>query len=367
MRKSGKVVVFGLILVLALGTILAACAQPSPTAAPTAAPAVTVTVTVPSQQEVYKLRAQHIGQPGGTLDFIAERYTELVETMSQGRLKMVWTGSGTIVPDMELLTAVGKGTLDMAETISFYMMGSIPVANFAFGFPGQFRSAEDCIRYQKMGFTDIVARAYAEHGAVEVIGAMVTDTVLPIFLTKDAPRLADIEGMKIRVGGALGTVLGKAGASIVMMAGGELYTAISTGIIEGAGYGDWAMAGAIGILEATDYALTGLVGARHGGEFVINKEKWESLPADLQEILNLVLKDWAYEGFYSVEDPELTTVTSQEMKIKFAEQGGKVITWPQEDMDKITELSIELMGELAAKDKYCAEALELFKEMLKRR
>ena len=158
MRKRGKVVIFGLVLVLALGAILAAC-QPTPTTttSPTptktvtvtktvTAPKVTVTAAAPTE-EVYTLRVQSFAIPG-TYFFdkvLGEEFVKPLEELSGGRLKIESVGSGAIVPDAEMHTATAKGVIDMSVTANFYYSGTMPVAVFEYGYPGLYTSRRDSI------------------------------------------------------------------------------------------------------------------------------------------------------------------------------------------------------------------------------
>jgi TRAP-type mannitol/chloroaromatic compound transport system substrate-binding protein len=170
-------------------------------------------------------------------------------------------------------------------------------------------------------------------------------------------RLADVKGMKIRAGGALGEVLTKAGASATNIPGGELYTALSTGLIDGVIYGTIKGAMSIGLHESAKYCVKDIHGPHFLADYFINEKVWSSLPADLQEVIRLANTKAVYEAsLHNYRD-------NQEKYKEFQMDGGTLIIWPKEDFDTMTQYSIEVMESLAASD---ANAGRVYNEVVKK-
>lgn len=106
------------------------------------------------------------------------------------------------------------------------------------------------------------------------------------WFNREINSLNDLKGLKMRIPGLGGDVLAKAGGSPVLLAGGEIYTSLERGVIDATEwvgpYHDTLM----GFQEIAKYYYA--PGWHEPGtalEFIFNKEQFESLPPDLQEIL----------------------------------------------------------------------------------
>jgi TRAP-type mannitol/chloroaromatic compound transport system substrate-binding protein len=64
--------------------------------------------------------------PGVAAQFVAKRVGEL----SAGRFEIQLFGAGEIVPALQVLDAVGNGTVEMGHTAAFFWQGKMPAANF---------------------------------------------------------------------------------------------------------------------------------------------------------------------------------------------------------------------------------------------
>ena len=106
-----------------------------------------------------------------------------------------------------------------------------------------------------------------------------------IWSKKEIGSLADLKGMKVRVGGYLPTMGIKAmGASPVTIAGSELAPAMMAGTIDGVltslGYGY-----SIGLAKVSKHFTLTPLSPTWTATTVINRKKFASLPKDLQQVL----------------------------------------------------------------------------------
>jgi TRAP-type mannitol/chloroaromatic compound transport system substrate-binding protein len=349
-----------IVIILATGIGLTACTpkeEPSPTFKPSPSPAPA------PEAEVYTLRLQTFAEPGTYFHdkTIPEGWLIPLETVSNGRIKIEHSGSGTIVPNAEMHTAVGKGVIDMCMTTNLFFQGTLPVTALEYGYPGQFENMRDMQQFLRLGFHDILVDAYTETFNVHYLFA-IPDYRLDLISTKPFPRLSDIKGSKLRVGGALGKVFGEVGASAVMLPGSEIYTALSTGVIDGAGYGGMNDAESIGLTEVAEYAVLGVYKAKIVGDCMINEDLWNTLPQDIQLIIQQTTEHLAsYGGLYNDWQNTLKTIEVREM-------GGTTYKWPKEDFDTMAEISIKLMDELATEEpRWAAPAVKIMKEIMEGR
>ena len=111
------------------------------------------------------------------------------------------------------------------------------------------------------------------------------------WFNKEINSLDDIKGLKMRIPGIGGEVLKRAGGIPVTLPGGELFTALQTGVIDATEwvgpYNDLTF----GFYQAAKYYY--YPGWHEPGsmlELLINKDEWESLPRHLQAIIETASK-----------------------------------------------------------------------------
>ncbi len=108
-----------------------------------------------------------------------------------------------------------------------------------------------------------------------------------VFMTTKKPirTLADVKGLKIRTPSkAAGEVLKAYGASPVSMPATKVYTAMSTGVIDGALMGSDSLL-IFKLIEPTKYVTVGLPEMPTAIFIVINEEAWNELPQAQQSAL----------------------------------------------------------------------------------
>jgi TRAP-type mannitol/chloroaromatic compound transport system substrate-binding protein len=231
-----------------------------------------------------------------------------------------------------------------------------------YGFPGQYTAKWDVQETLWSGMLDIYRDAYAEvnlHFVTEFL-----ENPLDLCSSKKFDGLASLKGAKIRAGGAYGDMLKElAGASVVMMPGGDIYTSMATGVIDGFVFGDILTAKIFGLLETCQYAVSPtLYGGHGGGCFFVNMDTWNELPEDVKLLIDLGVNNYA-------KDFTLYFQPGWQVKQEFVnDMGGELVPFPAADIAKINEWTFKKMDELAAQDpKFTAPAVELMKSIMANR
>jgi len=97
---------------------------------------------------------------------------------------------------------------------------------------------------------------------------------------------ADMQGLKMRIGGAAGLIFKQMGVNVVNLPGGEILPAAERGVIDAA---EWVTPGEdmkMGFHEIwKNYYLPGMHENVTVAELLVNKDVWDKLPADLQAIV----------------------------------------------------------------------------------
>jgi TRAP-type C4-dicarboxylate transport system substrate-binding protein len=109
---------------------------------------------------------------------------------------------------------------------------------------------------------------------------------------KAVKKLEDLKGMKLRGHGTSALIVKALGATPVAMPMPELYQSLQKGVVEGALYPievnkGWKMG------EVTNYTTASFSIAYTSSFYVVmNKDKWDSIPADAQKIIEQINKEW---------------------------------------------------------------------------
>jgi len=356
MKKGNFCVV--LIAVVLLGSLISACAAPTTTAPTTTAPA-TTTPSEPSPAvsgEVYDLVFANDGLWGQNFTYLnvempGREWQRLLYHRSNGRLRV------KIIPKMfpaaEGLDAVIQGKADIANFFPSYLAGTYPILSIG-DLPGIYSSdflegsLQRYLVYQDPKMDEIWDRVYRQWGAVlldDHLGALGTKVM---YGTKKVSTIADLEGMKVRISGTFGArILDLLGANSVTMSWGDVMSSLKTGLIDAAAT-DMATGFYGGLADVAPYATIVPLSVAQQYPIVMNASVYDSLPADLQQILREVSRDCGSVQFGGILQLETT------LRDLFPTIGFEWSQLTPEEMAKGVELAkpvvdywIELSGPLA--------------------
>ncbi|WP_027591906.1 TRAP transporter substrate-binding protein DctP, partial [Pseudomonas sp. RL] len=128
---------------------------------------------------------------------------------------------------------------------------------------------------------------------------------------KEINSVDDLKGLKIRMPGLGGEVIGSIGATPIIVPGSEVFTALQTGMIDAT---DWVSPYndlASGIHKAAKYYYyPSWAEPQAAIELLINKAAWDELPADLQAILEeaargslqLMIDEYVYNNAKALQE-----------------------------------------------------------------
>ena len=190
-----------------------------------------------SAQEVKWRMQSNLGTAEPGYELVRVSFVEALEKMSKGRIKIQLHPVGALFPVQEGLEAVGNGVVEIAMMTGGYFTGKLgPIATIESGLPGAERTAmERYAFFYDKGFIDIAREAYGKHN-VYYLGPHLSPE-WDIIAKKPIRSAADFKGLKIRSFGIEAKWYELMGASPVMLGGGELHTALSTGVVDAVRWG----------------------------------------------------------------------------------------------------------------------------------
>ncbi|MDH7499743.1 MAG: TRAP transporter substrate-binding protein [candidate division NC10 bacterium] len=218
---------------------------------------------------------------------LAGEWAKEIERRTQGRVKITLYPGGTLTPADKCYDGVVKGISDIGMSALAYTRGRFPLTE-VIDLPLGYRSA--------VAATRLVNQYYQKFKPKELdeTKVMYLHAHGPGFLNTKAPvyKQEDLKGMKIRSTGLSAKVVAALGGTPVAMPMGETYDALRRGVVDG------SMA-PVEALEGWKWGevvkyTTKSYGAAYSTAFFVamNKEKWNSLPADIQKIIEKVNEEW---------------------------------------------------------------------------
>ncbi len=288
---------------------------------------------------------------GEGLDMLAQ----WIETASAGRMKIKVMGAGELIPALECFDAVSQGAAQMSSGVAYYWAGKLPAAQFFAAIPFGMNAQQMNAWIINGGGLQLWEELYAPYNIIPMPGGN-TGVQMGGWFRKEINTIADLKGLKMRMPGLGGKVLAKAGGTVVLSPGNELYTNLERGIIDATEwigpYHDYKM----GFYNVAKYYY--YPGWHEPGpmlEMMVSKDKFEALPLDLQEIIRSAvyrLSLWTLGEFEAKNNFYLQKMIK--------ENGVKLRKYPDEVLEKLKGYTQEVINELTAKDPMCKKVYDSF-------
>lgn len=221
-----------------------------------------------------------------------DRWAKEVEKRTGGKVKVQTFPGGTLLPAKNIFEGVIAGTADVGNFAMSYQPGRFPVSE-AVDLPLGFTSA----RVASLVLFDIIEKYKPkEFEKVKVLTAF-TCPPTDLMTTKPVKALADLKGMELRVSGTGADVIKRLGGIPIAMPQSETPEALQKGIVKG-------IVSSMEILQDFNFAAY-CPYATDANLFVVsfavvmNKAKWDSLPADVKKVLEELRREQAeWTGTY---------------------------------------------------------------------
>jgi len=287
----------------------------------------------------------------------ANRFAERVTAMSGGRLTIKVHGAGELVPAMGVFDAVRDGSAEMGHSASYYWKGKHPATPFFTAVPFGLTAQELNSWVNFGGGQELWDELYGEFG-LKPLPCGNSGTQMAGWFRKEINSLEDIKGLKIRAPGLAGEVMQRIGATPVQMPGGEVFTSMQTGALDAA---DW-----VGPYNDLTFGLHKVAkyyyypGWQEPGamlEMMINKEKWDALPEDLQAIV----KNAAEAENQHIYD-EFTARNAEALKQLVNEHGVELRRLPDEVLEALEKTSQEAVEDLVAGNDQARRIYESYRD-----
>jgi len=227
-----------------------------------------------------------------------------VEDATKGRVKIDVFWGQSLVKGPDMWNAVKSGTVDMGWCFHGYWADMTPLSD-VITLPGlPIPSAEKGSEVLQKLY-DRFPAIQAEYKDVHVLHFFTSEPYKIITTKKQVKTIEDLKGMKIRVvGGPPTTQMQALGGVPVAMPMPAMYEALDRGTVDGMGAPWEAIEGYRLYEKAKFYSMVPLSPVYFS--ISMNKQKWDSLPKDIQQAINSVegvdtAKFWGKNWFDTAE------------------------------------------------------------------
>ncbi|HRF07253.1 MAG TPA: TRAP transporter substrate-binding protein [Xanthobacteraceae bacterium] len=162
-----------------------------------------------------------------------EVFAKRLAEATDGKFQVQVFAGGEIVPALQALDATSNGTVECCHTVSYYYVGKDPTFAIAASVPFGLNARMQNAWLSGNEGTEQWNEFYKKYSVMGLpLGN--TGTQMGGWFRKEIKTVADLQGLKFRIGGIAGQVLAKLGVVPQQIAGGEIYQALERGTIDAA-------------------------------------------------------------------------------------------------------------------------------------
>lgn len=291
----------------------------------------------------------------------AEKFAKLVKEATGGKIKIKVFAGGELIPPLGVFDAVSSGNVQAGIGASYYWSGKIPATPFYTAIPFGFDTEMMNSWLSAGGGQQLWEELYAPHHLVPIsIGN--TGAQMAGWFKKELKSPADLVGLKMRMPGLGGKVMAKAGANVVLLPGGELYTALERGTIDATEWVGPLLDERLGLHRAAKFCYyPGWQEPSANLELIINDNVWNSWPKDHQSIIRSCaaqVSQWSVAQALWANAAALQRLQS--------DKSIHINKLPDSILETLRKHSKTVIEELAAEDPSARKALDSYRAFSKR-
>jgi TRAP-type mannitol/chloroaromatic compound transport system substrate-binding protein len=287
-----------------------------------------------------------------TLHGACEFLSKAVADATDSKFVIQVFAAGEIVPPLAIVDGVQSGAVEMGYTGSYFYMGKDPAFAFGTGIPFGPNSRQVNGWFYQGGGLDLLNEFYATYNLLNLPGGN-TGTQMGGWFRREIKSAADINGLKMRIGGLAGTILQTMGLVPQQLAAGDTYTALERGTldaVEWVGPYDDEKLGFVKI--APYYYYPSFWEGNSALSFFVNLDKWRELPPSYQSLLKTAAMAAAtdMQAKYDVQNPAALR--------RLLGAGAQLRTFPQDLLQEAYRASVKVYRELSERNPHFKKLYE---------
>ncbi len=282
--------------------------------------------------------------------------SRLVSEMSDKKFNIQVFAAGEIVPGLQVLDAVQNGTVESGHTYSGYYIGKDTSLIFDGSLPFGMTPRQHQAWLQFGGGQKLVDEVYDRHGVI-AIPAGNTGAQMFGWFRKELKTVQDFQGLKMRVAGFGGRVLGKLGVVPQQIAAGDIYAALERGTLDAVEFVNAYDDEKLGFFKVAKYYYGPCVMELEASiPLIIGKNAWASIPPAYQAMLRTA-------AIYADVEMQAANAAKNATAIKSVIAKGAQISWLTPEIVKaLYTASEQVLDEEAGKNPNFAKVMTSWRE-----
>ena len=274
----------------------------------------------------------------------ADVFARHVKALSGGKFEVSVHAAGEIMPAFGVVDGVQQGSIEIAHTAPYYFFGKDETFALGCAIPFGLNSRQMTAWMYEGNGMKLMREFYAKYNIVNFPGGN-TGAQMGGWYRKEIKTLADIKGMKMRIGGFGGKVLERIGGVPQNIPGGDIYPALEKGTIDSA---EW-----VGPYDDLKLGFNKVApfyyypGWWEGGpelDFFVNNKAYEALSPEYKAIVEAAAAA-AHVDMQAKYDARNPVALKQ-----LVGAGTKLRAFPKDVMNAAFKASMEFYSELNAKN-----------------
>ncbi len=299
-------------------------------------------VALPAIAQEFVLKMQSSDPAGNPTFVIEQEWAAKVTAASGGRLAVEMLPVDSVGKYNETHDLVAAGILGGHITATAYISGKDPAFALIGNTVGAWGSPYEMLRYVNYGGGKELMNELLNPYGLHFIGA--TSGGLEAFVSKvPIKTVADLKGVKMRAPeGLVQKVFAAAGAAPVNLPASEVFTSLDKGVIDAADYTVFSANQAAGMNNIARHPIYPGFHSMPLIEVSINKSMWDSMPADLQNLLEMSVNHMALDMTSQLFMKDLEAVATARA------EGIEIHDWSQVERAKFRAIAKEQWVEIAS-------------------
>jgi len=286
-------------------------------------------------------------------------FTERVDKLTGGSLKIEALAAGQIVPPFEILDATHKKVIDGGHGISYYWVGKNKAATLFSNTPAGIAGMDhmDFLGWiYEGGGLEMWWEFYQKELKLNVIAFPILPSSPQAlgWFKRPIKNLADFKGMKCRQTGIVAEIYQRMGMQTVNLPGGEIVPSAQRGVIDCAEWVGGIEDLRLGLPQVWKYHYTpGMHESASIGELIINLDVWNGLTAQQQEAIRSAVTETFMR--WGVKWQKQNADAIEEMRTKY---GTQILRTPPEILIAFLKAWDEIAAEESAKNPFFKKVLD---------
>jgi TRAP-type mannitol/chloroaromatic compound transport system substrate-binding protein len=288
-----------------------------------------------------KLRIQTHYAPETPSGKLAAQYVDDVQKMSNGEIQIEMFYSSSVVKSVETFDAAATGILDCDMTGGAYQTGKNPAFQFVGDIMGGYETPYQQLSWLYYGGGLDAAQKLYNKFDMELIGWWVYGQE-SFASSKPIAQVSDFKDWKFRSPPGMETkIFEKLGAKPIVMDFTEIFTALESGIIDGADASGLANNVGLGLYDIVKYANYPGFHSMPSDHLACNKAKFDAMPEHHQRIMKVAMEALALRTALTFEKK------NAEAAATLREKGVTLSQWSPEELQKFRDAAQSTWPEFA--------------------